>query len=840
MPDDAPQDPAMSGVTLSAAEALQAAIAHHQGQRWVEAERLYRAILQAQPSHPDANYYLGILAVQLGKTEAGLPHIAAALAAKPGQSQYRLSYIEALLAAGRTEDAQANLEEGMRRGFSEIALDKLRARFGHALLAQGKPEAAIESFEQALAIRPDNAEILANLAEALAGLDRLDEAIARYERAVVLDPCFLAALSNLGNALKQQGRPEEAIARYEQALAIDPECAEVHCNLGTVLADLGKLDQAIVHYERALAIRPSLPEALLNLGKALKDQGRSDEAIARYEQALALRPNYPSALTNLGIAFRERGRLDEAVARFEQVVAIRPDDADALYNLGNALLDQRKLKEAVLRYEQVIAIKPDSPAALTNLGAAFQGLGRLEEAASLHERALAFEPNFPEVLSNLGTVLQEQGRLEEAAQRYEQALAIRPGYRSAYSNLLFVRAAQPSFEADRYLALARQWEEKCASAPIVAEQEFRRRPLAGRRLRLGYVSGDYWGHAVSYFIEQLFKHHDRDKVELFAYNTSVRHDNVTARLHGMVDHWLPLTGLSDMAARARILADEIDVLVDLSGHSAYNRLSVFALRAAPVQVHYLGFFASTGLSQMDYWIGDEILTPPDTDAQFQETVWRLPRVWVSYDATNDAPAPAWRPAMDGSLWLGSFNNLVKLTPEIIALWARVLHSLPEGRLLLKTRALTHPGVRQRILAAFAAHGIAADRIELAWATTDWRRHMAYYDRLDIALDPAGGVGGGTTTCDALWMGVPVVTLGGNRMATRMTASMLHAIGRPEWIARDEQDYIDRVVALARDVEARRAMRGTQRARMAASPLCDPTGLARALEEAFTAMFEQRS
>ncbi len=262
---------------------------------------------------------------------------------------------------------------------------------------------------------------------------------------------------------------------------------------------------------------------------------------------------------------------------------------------------------------------------------------------------------------------------------------------------------------------------------------------------MGYVSGDYRQHAVSYFIEQLFTHHDRARIELFAYATQGRRDAVTERLQALAEHWVSLTGIPDGAVRERIEADGIDVLIDLSGHTQYNSLGVFARRAAPVQAHYLGYFASTGLTEMDYWIGDAILTPASTDSHFSERVRRLPRVWVSYDGKADAPVSDWHPAQDGVIWLGSFNNLGKLTPATLALLAKVFHALPEGRLLLKTRELSDGGNRQRILDTMVGHGIPSERIELQdrSATLDWSAHMAYYDRLDIALDPVGGAGGGT-------------------------------------------------------------------------------------------------
>jgi predicted O-linked N-acetylglucosamine transferase (SPINDLY family) len=243
---------------------------------------------------------------------------------------------------------------------------------------------------------------------------------------------------------------------------------------------------------------------------------------------------------------------------------------------------------------------------------------------------------------------------------------------------------------------------------------------------------------------------------------------------------------------------------------------------------------------MDYWIGDNIITPAETDCHFSERVWRLPRTWVSYGGKAEAPLAAWRPADDGTVWLGSFNHLNKLTPATLELWARVLLALPEARLLLKTKQLADAGNRQRILDVLSARGIASKRVELqdGTATAAWTSHMSHYNRLDIALDPVGAVGGGTTTCDALWMAVPVITLLGDRMASRMTASMLSALGRPEWIAQSEAEYIDKVVALARNVELRKNLRAAQRNEMALSPLCNSQDLAINLENAYLEMFER--
>jgi predicted O-linked N-acetylglucosamine transferase (SPINDLY family) len=371
-------------------------------------------------------------------------------------------------------------------------------------------------------------------------------------------------------------------------------------------------------------------------------------------------------------------------------------------------------------------------------------------------------------------------------------------------------------------------------------RSFRAAPLAGRRLRLGYVLGDFRQHAVSFFIEQLFRHHDRRRVELFAYSNHDWSDSVTARIRSQAEHWLQIDRMADAAVRERIEADRIDVLVHLSGHTTLNRMGVFALRAAPVQAEYLGGLASSGLTEMDYWIGDAIVTPAELDSQFSERVWRLPRTWVSYEGRQDAPPPRREPQRDGAVTVGSFTNLKKLNPATFSLWARVLHALPEASLLLKSKDLADPGNRRRIRDGLAAHGIAPHRVELqdTSATSGWSSHMAYYGRLDVALDPVDTHSGATTTCDALWMGVPVITKLGDRMGSRMTATSLHALGHPEWIAQSDVDYVEKAVALARDEERRRGLRLTLRDEMARSPLCDASGLATSLEDAYAEMVER--
>ena len=613
---------------------------------------------------------------------------------------------------------------------------------------------------------------------------------------------------------QRAGRLPEAEARYQQVLQINP--------------DLSKADLAGAHY---------------NLGNVLRGQDRPEEAVASYRRALEIQPRSVEISGNLGGALKDAGRLEEAAAVYQSAIALAPRDALLHYNLGIVRNEQGRPLDALASYASALALDPRSPDIHQNLGSLLLDLGRPGEALAAFRKALEIQPGSGDALSGVALALADLGESDEALAGFRAALAARPSSATAYSHLLGFASYRALLSPEETLALARGWEQAVvpeAERRAARARVFRAAPLTGRRLKLGYVSGDFRQHAVSYFVEQIFRHHDAARVELFAYSTCAKSDAVTARLRPLAHHWRDAAGMSDAAIRDGIAADGIDVLVDLSGHTLHNRLGVFARRAAPVQVQYIGGLGSSGLTEMDYWLGDAIVMPPETDAQFSEQVWRLPRVWLSYDGRADAPRPAPRAEADGAVRLGSFANLSKLTPRTLALWAKLLQALPEGRLLLKTKGLADPGVRERILGILAANGAASERVELQdWRTTpDWAAHMGSYHRLDVALDPVDVHTGATTTCDALWMGVPVITKMGERMGFRMTATTLDALGHPEWIARSDDEYAEKAVALARDAARRAQLRVTLRDEMAASPLCDARDLARNLEDAYIGMYER--
>jgi len=846
--------------TFNVDETLQQAVTCHKSGNLEKAELLYRAILNVVPQNPDANHNLGVLAVQLQQPLVALPHFSVALENNPNQQQYWLSYIDALIQTNQPELARQLLLQGHERGLSGEAVEALVMRLDS--MASESINPTTEETEYLVNLihqrRYLETEIFAReITERfpLHGLGwkalgvlfklqgRTEESLEPMQKALALLPGDAEAHCNLGVTLNDLGRLEEAEESYHRALEIKPDYAEASSNLGNTLYNLGRLEEAEAGCRRALEIKPDYAEAHSNLGVTLRELGRLEEAEASCRHALEIKPDYAEAHNNLAITLQEMGRLEEAEDSCRRALEIKPDYAEAHSNLGNTLRELGRLVEAEAGYRRALEVNYNLAEAHNNLGVTLKGLGCLDEAVASYRHALEIKPDYAGAYSNLGVTLIDLGRLEEAEACCRRALEIKPNYAEAHSNLLFILNYSACSYFPDHFEEACSWEARSLSEATRAaarERQFSRSPLTGRRLRVGYVSSDFRKHAVSYFVEQLFAHHDAARVEVFAYSNNNKRDVVTERIKSLVEHWVPVAGLSDQKLLARIEADQIDLLIDLSGHTANNRLGLFALRAAPVQAHWLGYFASTGLTEMDYWIGDATLTPTETDHHFKETVWRLPRIWVSYEGKAEAPDSHWQPAQDGTVCLGSFNNLGKLTPATLALWTQLLHNLPKAKLLLKTQELAEERNRQRILDAFTSYGIGHERIELQdrSITADWSAHMAYYDRLDIALDPVGAVGGGTTTCDALWMGVPVVSLVGDRMASRMTASMLDALGRSEWLATSEDEYVAKVMALAHDIEGRKAMRANQRARMASSPLCDAKGLAQTLEDAFEKMFER--
>jgi predicted O-linked N-acetylglucosamine transferase (SPINDLY family) len=745
---------------------------------------------------------------------------------------------------------------------------------GTILVQDNRSHEALAPLQQARTLSPDEPEIHNSLGTALQNTGRCAEAMASYQQALRLKPGYAEAHFNLGNVLQHLARVLDALDSYQRALKFKPGYAEAHYQCGIVLQDLGRSDEALVHYRRAVAIKPDYAAAHFQRGVAAQGLGHLQEALAAYAQSIALRPDDAAAHNNLGNTWKALGKPQEALSCYRRALACQSDLAEAYDNAGVVLQDVDRTEEAIACHQRALALRPDFAVAHCNLGTAWQGLGEPERAVKSFQRAVALQPDLAEAHCNLGSAWHELGRFDEAANCHRRALAIRPDFPEAHfglgraqhgledidaasanyrraieleprnpafrSGLLFLQEYSRSADPQLRLREARAWEQYVLTD---SEREAaRRRQFAipsrqGRPLRVGIVSAELGRHAVAHFLLPWLRAVDRQRVQVLLYPTTRRREPEVALLQELADRWTPLYGRSDADAADLIRADQVDVLLDTTGHTRDCRLGVFAHRAAPVQCHYIGYFATTGLTEMDYLLADEVLLPPSLHDRFCEQIWRLPRTWVAYAPLEDAPPISWQPDPHGRLRLGSFNNVSKLHADCLAIWARILEQLPTAQLLLKEKYTADLLAQQRVRQTLASHGVEPHRVQFLPKVTSWQQHMECYDQLDVALDTLP-VGSGTTGFDALWMGVPLITYAGDWLAGRLGAAMLTGLGHPAWIAHTADEYVAKAVALARDQTLRAQLRPHQRARLQSGPLGDAAHLARVLEDAFEAMFDR--
>jgi protein O-GlcNAc transferase len=663
---------------------------------------------------------------------------------------------------------------------------------------------------------------------------RYDVAIELIRGAIALNPNFPEAFNNLGNALKEKGQLDEAIAAYRQAITLNPGFPEANINLGMALKDKGQFEEAAAACRRAIALNPNLPEAHNILGNALRQTGQLDESIASYRKAIALRPGYAEAHSNLGGALRFKGQLDEAIAACRKAIALKPDNAEAHSNLGNVLKDVGQLDEAIAAYRQALVLSPGLAEVHSNLGIALKDNGQPDEAIAALRQAISLRPNFADAFNNLGNALQDKGELADAIAAYRRAVALRPGYAEAHSNLVFALHYYAGCDARAIAEELGNWNRQYGEPLRASIQKHFNDHTPDRRLRIGYVSADFRFHASAYFLSPLFKHHDRQQVELFCYAQVVRPDAMTAQLQQFAHGWRSIVGMSDDEVASQVREDQIDILVDLKLHTAENRLLVFARKPAPVQVAWLGYPGSTGLCAIDYRLSDPHLDPPGMDESiYSEQTIRLPDAFWCYDPldsrgipVNDLPAQS-----SGIITFGCLNNFSKVNDDVLTLWAKVMRQIKNSRLLLLSplgdcRLHTQQRLQQE--------GIEPGRVEFVGFQSR-QKYLETYHRIDLELDTFP-YNGHTTSLDSLWMGVPLVTLVGSRAVARAGWCLLSNLGLAELAGQTPEEFVRIAVDLANDLPRLQQLRSTLRRRMEQSPLMDGPKFAQNVEAAYRRMW----
>jgi len=600
--------------------------------------------------------------------------------------------------------------------------------------------------------------------------------------------------------------------------------------------DCHEYAQALEAFEKCLLLDDGNIEARTGVALSLIQLGRFADAVPVLELLEEVLPDSAELQDALAESLFQMGRYEETETKLKRLLEKVPDNVMALNRLGRLYYQQERYPDANKCFSKVIECDPRNVEALSYMGMMLIRFFQFDNAMAALLNTYTIEPQNVLVLNNLGRACKMMGRHAEALEWYGKALEVEPDNTAVVGNYLFslnyCHGLSPEFIAAEHFRLATTYTRDVPESQDVFSGS------ASSRLRIGYVSGDLYTHSVAYFLEPILQHHDYGRFEVFCYSLGTTRDATTERLKSLPCCWCDLAGCAPDVVARQVRSDRIDILVDLSGHTGDNRLGVFASRSAPVQVSWIGYPNTTGLPEMDYYITDNVCDPPGmTEHLFSERLWRLPRIFSTYLPPMEFPPVVASPLIDnGYVTFGSFNNFAKVTVEQISLWAKIMARVPGSRLYLKSMALGDRSVKQAVLARFESEGVAAERIFMRVVTSTPLEHLQEYGRVDIALDtfPYNGT---TTTCEAIWMGTPVITLCGVTHVSRVGASLLQAAGCSDLVAHSAEEYLEKAVELACDPDRLNYLREELRSKMARSPLMDGAGVTKELEEAFLVMHE---
>jgi predicted O-linked N-acetylglucosamine transferase (SPINDLY family) len=662
---------------------------------------------------------------------------------------------------------------------------------------------------------------------------RRDEAIASFARAIELDPQYAEAHFNLGSALRRTGESEAAIASYRKALDLRPNLMAAHLGIGEVLSDLGRFAEAIAAFDRALALEPNAAVVHNNLSLALRKAGESRRALQVLDRAIALKPDYALAHGNRASVLLELGRDEEALDAMERALSLQPLNSDYLTSLVGLLRESGRAHQAVSICDQLVRAIPTHAEAFAELANSLLAAGDVDNAQAACARALTLNSRLAKAHNCLGNILRDQGRVEDAIGSFRTALDLEPDLAVVRSNLVFTMQFAPGYGSDALLQENLRWAE-LHEAPLLAHH----RPHPNRRskdrpLRVGYVSPYFRSHAAAFFLWPVLSHHDPAAVQVVCYSSTRAGDAITQKFKSLNHAWHDVAGLSDDALASQVRADEIDILVDTALHMEGTRLFTFARKPSPVQVTWLGYPGTTGLRSIDYRLTDPYLDPVGaSEAVFSERTVRLPRTFWCYAPLGPTPPVSGLPAQrNGYVTFGCFNNFAKVTGDTMELWSRVLRAASTARLALLSPPGTH---RSAVLDRFERSGVSADRIRFVPRVPP-DDYLRLYNTVDLCLDTTP-YPGHTTTIDALWMGVPVVTLAGQTTVGRGGVSILSNMELTSLIARTPDEYVDIAVATVKDLDALAGLRLGLRERLGASPLMNARQFTGDLEEAYARMW----
>lgn len=773
----------------------------YQQAKQLDAEQPLKKAAELLPKDPEAQYNYANCLYDLQKLQAAQSHYQKAIKLAP-------LFVQALfnLADVQKELKQWGLAEANYRKAFQLAPQHVHMHFnfGVVLQEQGKHKEAIKHYEKALLADADNASIHLNLGAAYKALNELTLAEQHYRTAIRCNPAHIGAHNNLGIVLKALERNQEAEQAYLQAIALDEKYLPAYKNLGLLYKETGQVQAAENCYIKALSLEPPTAETLNNMGVVMMNQGRYPEAEEAVRKALALAPTLGDAWNNLGLILQAKMVSAEAEQAFEQALKFQPNDVKTLSN-----------------YSVTLKI-----------------LGKLTQAEAALKKAISKDPNYADAYLNLGNVYLDQGMIAEAIAATQKVIALAPNNVSAHDNLLFAMTYSDAFTPEARIEAAHAYGQLTTA---LTHTPYTHWPVGAQdqRLRVGLVSGDLRQHPVAYFLKAWLAHVDPNNIELFAYSTDGREDATTATLKPYFSRWQSLAGHNDQSAAAIIHGDELHLLLDLSGHTGGNKLPLFAWQPAPVQASWLGYWATTGIEAMDYVLVDPMGVPAEHQAQFTETIQYLPETRMCFTAPEQASELASLPALhNGHITFGCFQNMTKVSDAVLNLWAEVMQALPDAKLRWQSKSFADANIVSAMQKRLQACGIAPARVSLLGKVTR-EEYLAGYAEVDMVLDSFPFTGG-TTTCEALWMGVPTLTLAGETQIARQGASMMSAAGLADWVVNTREQYVTQALYFAKDTTQLAKLRAGLRAQVQHSAMMDGQRFAQHMEIALRSMWQGKA
>jgi len=698
-----------------------------------------------------------------------------------------------------------------------------------------KWQEAEQNYSKATQLNPTFAQAFNNLGAMKISVAKVGEAEECFLKAIEIQPNYPMAYRNLGLLYQQQERLEEAENAFLKALELKPDFLNVVSSLADIMMAAGRYDDAKKQLFYAHKLQPENPSSYANLGKFYYSTNNYEEAKAQYSMALVKQSDFLPALMGLGASMQKTGEFVSAKECYRKVLALQSENYQALNNLGVVLTELAEYQDAKDCLEKALKINSTRADIFINFSNALSKLGELDSAIKVLKNALELEPENVDAHIKLASMMLSQGKAKEADQCYRNALGIKSELaESMNAHLLPMNYCDLYTRQEIYEAHVK-WGAKQESANS-EKINFENLLNTDRKLRIGYVSPDFRNHSVAFFLEPIITNHNKEKFEIYCYSDVPKQDAVTERIKNKVDYWRQCYAVSNEKVEAMVRNDKIDILVDLAGHTQGNRLVVFAKRVAPVQVSYLGYPNTTGLKSMDYLITDEHCDPIGiADPFYTESLVRISQAFYCYKPPTDAPDILSLPATDnGYITFASYNNLVKISEDVIELWSKVLMSMPGSKMLIQNHSFNDSSSKERIEKLFMSHGVVAERLVLQ-TSSDFSSYLVGHNQVDIILDTFPWAGH-TITCHALMMGVPVITLVGEEHASRMGYSTMQNLGLCECIAFTKEEYLEKAIALANNLPWLDEMRKQLRPALLGSHLCDGIQFTQKLEDQYQVMW----